>query len=253
MDHRLPLKQIVEAAIMASERPLSVERMMQLFEDSAVPLSDVRAALKEIATDCDARGYELKLVASGYRFQIKKEYGEWVGRLWKEKPTKYSRALLETLALIAYEQPLTRGDIEEVRGVAVSTNIMRTLLEREWVRVVGHRDGPGRPALYATTKDFLDYFNLRSLDDLPDLPAIRGLIEAREEIDFGEASVEVESGQATTDIDEARGKVITMQENIRNRPAAAPAADDANLLPESSTAMKVTPFNRDTRDTGKEP
>ena len=183
---RPPLRQILEAAIMAADQPLSVDGMLQLFEDEAVTRKDIEAALRELAAACADRGLELKALASGYRFQVKAGYGKWVSRLWKEKPPKYSRALLETLALVAYKQPVTRGDIEEVRGVAVSTNIMRTLLEREWVRVVGHRDVPGQPALYATTRAFLDYFNLASLEELPPLAEIQALTSMNAELDLEE-------------------------------------------------------------------
>ena len=169
---------------MASEQPLSIDQIMQLFEGEGPAKADVRTALEEIERNCDERGYELKQVASGYRFQVREKYALWVGRLWKEKPPRYSRALLETLALVAYKQPITRGDIEDVRGVSVSTNIMRTLLEREWVRIVGHRDVPGHPALYATTKEFLDYFNLGSLDELPSLAEIKDLTKVSEELDL---------------------------------------------------------------------
>jgi segregation and condensation protein B len=175
------LKQILEAALFASEEPLTIERMARLFAhgelDSEEGRAQLRAALDELAADAEGRGYELQRVASGYRYQVRQEYAEWVSRLWEEKPPRYSRALLETLALIAYKQPVTRGDIEDVRGVAVSQNIMRTLLERNWIRVVGEREVPGRPSLYGTTKAFLDYFNLSSLDKLPPLPEIRSLIE----------------------------------------------------------------------------
>ena len=149
------LKQIVEGAIMAADQPLSIDQMISLFDKDQPARADVKEVLSEIESDCEGRGFQLKEVASGYRFQVRREYAEWVGRLWEERPPRYSRALLETLALIAYKQPITRGDIEDIRGVAVSTNIMRSLLEREWVRVVGHRDVPGRPAIYATTKTFL--------------------------------------------------------------------------------------------------
>lgn len=175
------IKQIIEAALLASDGPLTVANLTKLFapgelnEDTAT--KDVRAALKSIEEECEARGVELKRVASGYRFQVKQELSEWVSRLWDEKPPRYTRALLETLALVAYKQPVTRGDIEQVRGVSVSQNIMRTLLEREWVKVVGYKEVPGKPALYATTKEFLDYFNLKSLNELPPLPEIRALIE----------------------------------------------------------------------------
>ena len=186
MNDTLPLQQIIEGAIMASEQPLSIDQIMQLFEGEGPAKADVRTALEEIERNCDERGYELKQVASGYRFQVREKYALWVGRLWKEKPPRYSRALLETLALVAYKQPITRGDIEEVRGVSVSTNIMRTLLEREWVRIVGHRDVPGHPALYATTKEFLDYFNLGSLDELPSLAEIKDLTKVSEELDLAD-------------------------------------------------------------------
>ena len=175
------IKQIIEAALLASDGPLTVANLTKLFapgelnEDTAT--KDVRAAIKSIEEDCESRGVELKRVASGYRFQVKQDLSQWVSRLWDEKPPRYTRALLETLALVAYKQPVTRGDIEQVRGVSVSQNIMRTLLEREWVKVVGYKEVPGKPALYATTKEFLDYFNLKSLNDLPPLPEIRALIE----------------------------------------------------------------------------
>lgn len=175
------IKQIIEAALLASDGPLTVANLTKLFapgelnEDTAT--KDVRAAIKGLEEDCESRGVELKRVASGYRFQVKQDLSQWVSRLWDEKPPRYTRALLETLALVAYKQPVTRGDIEQVRGVGVSQNIMRTLLEREWVKVVGYKEVPGKPALYATTKEFLDYFNLKSLNDLPPLPEIRALIE----------------------------------------------------------------------------
>jgi segregation and condensation protein B len=175
------LKQILEAALFASDEPLGMERLVKLFAhgelDSEEGRAQIRATLDELAADAEGRGYELQRVASGWRYQVRQEFSEWVSRLWEEKPPRYSRALLETLALIAYKQPVTRGDIEDLRGVAVSQNIMRTLLERNWIRVVGEREVPGRPSLYGTTKAFLDYFNLKSLDQLPPLPEIRSLIE----------------------------------------------------------------------------
>ncbi|HBO14018.1 MAG TPA: SMC-Scp complex subunit ScpB, partial [Halieaceae bacterium] len=150
------------------------------------PKEDIRAALEEVAARCEDRGFELREVASGFRFQVRQNLGPWVARLWHERPPKYSRALLETLALIAYRQPITRGEIEEIRGVAVSSNIIKTLHEREWIRVVGHRDVPGRPAMYATTRQFLDYFNLKSLDQLPALAEIRDLETLNAELGFSE-------------------------------------------------------------------
>lgn len=171
------LGQIVEGALLAAGRPLSVQRLQALFGDEtdAPTREEITAALEAIAQASEGRGYEVKLVASGYRLQVRQELSPWVSRLWEEKPQRYSRALLETLALIAYRQPITRGEIEEIRGVAVSTNIVRTLTEREWVRVVGHREVPGKPALYATTRGFLDYFNLASLEQLPNLAEVHDL------------------------------------------------------------------------------
>ncbi len=170
------LVQILEGALLAAGEPLSLQRMALLFEENERPSKEeIRAAIKGVEERCEDRGYELVQVASGYRFQVRQDLAAWVGRLWQERPARYSRALMETLSLIAYRQPITRGEIEEVRGVAVSTNIIKTLLEREWVRVVGHRDVPGRPAMYATTRQFLDYFNLKSLDQLPPLAEIKEL------------------------------------------------------------------------------
>ncbi len=172
----LGLKQIVEAALLASDKPLSIDRLGSLFESSGRPQRDeIQRALEELESEYVSRGVELVCVATGYRFQVRQELSPWISRLWEERPPKYSRALLETLAIIAYRQPVTRGDIEEIRGVSVSTNIIRTLAERNWVRVVGHKDVPGRPSLYATTRELLDYFNLRSLAELPSLPEIRAL------------------------------------------------------------------------------
>ena len=170
------LQRIVEGALLAAGKPLTVEDIGALFDESERPGNDVlRAALTTIAEQCSGRGFELREVASGFRFQVIQEVAPWIARLWEEKPQRYSRALLETLALIAYRQPITRGDIEDIRGVAVASNIIKTLLERDWVRVVGHKDVPGRPAMYATTRKFLDYFNLKNLDDLPTLAEIRDL------------------------------------------------------------------------------
>lgn len=178
------LRNILEAALLASDRPLSVDQLKELFTEEERPTKTVvEHLLSLIAEDCATRGFELKLVASGYRFQVKREFAPWVARLWEEKPQRYSRALLETLALIAYRQPITRGEIEEVRGVAVSSNIVRTLQDRGWIRVVGQRDVPGRPAMYATTKEFLDYFNLKALDRLPSLADIRDLDEIGREFE----------------------------------------------------------------------
>lgn len=168
------LEQVIEGALLAAGEPLSVERIQGLYDDRERPSRDeVFAALEAVRQAFEGRGVELVEVAGGWRAQVRASVAPWVARLWQEKPSRYSRALLETLALIAYRQPITRGEIEQIRGVAVSTPIIKTLTERDWVRVVGHREVPGRPALYATTRRFLDYFGLRSLNELPPLAEIR--------------------------------------------------------------------------------
>ena len=169
------LQNVLEAALMTASEPLPMMRLVAMFEpDLDRPDRDqIRTALEKLAAECEGRAVELRQVASGWRLQVRSDYSEWVNRLFEEKPQRYSRALLETLAIIAYRQPITRGEIEDIRGVSVSTGIVKTLQEREWVRVVGHRDVPGRPELLATTRQFLDYFNLKSLSDLPSLAEIK--------------------------------------------------------------------------------
>lgn len=179
------LKQIVEGALLAAGRPLSLDQLQGLFSESEVPeKKDLRDVLSALTEDYEGRGIEVVEVASGFRIQVRSNLSPWISKLWVERPPKYSRALLETLALIAYRQPITRGEIEDIRGVAVSTNIIKTLTEREWVRVVGHRDVPGKPALYATTKEFLDYFNLKGLNELPTLAEIRDLDSINRELEL---------------------------------------------------------------------
>ncbi|WP_293679569.1 SMC-Scp complex subunit ScpB [Thiolapillus sp.] len=181
------LKQIVEAALLASGKAMTLDKILELFDEMERPeKKDLRAVLQELSEDYADRGIEIKEVASGWRIQVSRECAPWVSRLWEEKPGRYSRALMETLALIAYRQPITRGEIEDIRGVSVSTHIMRTLLEREWVRVVGQRDVPGKPSLYGTTREFLDYFGLKSLDELPTLAEIRDLDVINEELNLQE-------------------------------------------------------------------
>ncbi|AOY87879.1 SMC-Scp complex subunit ScpB [Marinobacter salinus] len=194
-EHLLRIQAIAEAALLAAGKPLSVDQLRDLFAEDERPARQVMEHVMVLLEEaCEGRGFELRKVASGYRLQVRQEYAPWVGRLFEEKPQRYSRALLETLALIAYRQPITRGEIEDIRGVTVSSNIIRTLLEREWVRVVGHRDVPGRPAMYATTKQFLDYFNLTGLDQLPPLSEIRDLEEIGREIEKNmQAEIEFES------------------------------------------------------------
>jgi segregation and condensation protein B len=167
------VKDIVEAALFATPQPLSVARIQELFEADERPEAEaVRAVLAELGEEYRARPLQLAETASGFRFQVRAGLSPWIGRLFEEKPGRYSRAALETLAIIAYRQPVTRGEIEDIRGVSVSSGVLRTLLDREWVHAVGHREVPGRPALYATTRRFLDHFGLKSLDELPSLKAL---------------------------------------------------------------------------------
>jgi len=185
MSSEQKLKQIAEAALMAAGKPLTLDELLELFEEEERPeRKAMRAALKALAEEYEDRGVELNEVASGFRIQVRAKLAPWVSRLWVERPPRYSRALMETLALIAYRQPITRGEIEDIRGVSVSSNIVKTLLEREWVRFVGQRDVPGRPSLYATTREFLDYFNLKSLEELPTLAEIRDLDSINRELNL---------------------------------------------------------------------
>jgi segregation and condensation protein B len=266
----IKLKQIIEAALMASGEVLSIERLQLLFDDFDKPKSPaIKQALDSLMDDFSGRGIELVEVASGYRFQVRKDVAPWVTRLWDEKPPRYSRALLETMSLIAYRQPITRGDIEGVRGVAVSSQIIRTLLDREWVRVVGHRDVPGRPAMYATTKKFLDYFSLKSLDELPSLDEIREIDDANQNLDFinaekkasvtreydfdndGDVALRGEEILTETELEleEAQRLVQQVEDNVFNKPseeelAAAREAERqdkaaAEKLAEEATADKL--------------
>jgi segregation and condensation protein B len=175
----MDIKPIVEAILFAAHRPMSVKQIQQVFPELEQPeLSDIQTAINAIIEDYYPRPIELKKVASGYRFQVKAELSPWVARLFEEKPPKYSRALMETLTIIAYRQPVTRGDIEDIRGVSVSSSIIQTLLEREWIKVIGQKPVPGRPSLYGTSKQFLDYFNLSTLTELPTLEEIQQLNES---------------------------------------------------------------------------
>ena len=195
-----PLSQTLEAVLLAAGRPVSVEQMLELFEEHQRPtVEEANAALAELAERCLDRACELREVASGWRLQVRPQHADVVSRLWQERPSRYSRALLETLALIAYRQPITRSEIEDVRGVTVASTIMRTLHERNWVRVVGHREVPGRPELLGTTREFLDYFGLKSLDDLPTLAELRDLDDISVQLEFpGGAPVPGEAGALPT-------------------------------------------------------
>ena len=196
-------KHVIEAVLLASGKPMTLEQLLGVFGDGERPeRSQLRQAIAELRDDYAERGIELVEVASGYRIQVKQSMEPWVSRLTEEKPARYSRALLETLALIAYRQPITRGEIEDIRGVSVSSSIVKTLQEREWVRVVGHRDVPGRPAMYGTTRQFLDYFNLKGLDDLPTLMELRDIDTINVELDLaipGQEAAEAKAGVLSDD------------------------------------------------------
>jgi segregation and condensation protein B len=197
------IKRVVEAILFAANRPMTCKQVQQVFPEIEQPeLQEIQAACEAIMEDYRFRPVELKQVASGYRFQVRQELSRWVSRLFEEKPPKYSRALLETLAIIAYRQPATRGDIEDIRGVSVSSSIIHTLLEREWIRVVAHKEVPGRPALYGTTKQFLDYFNITSLNELPTLQEIKelgvSLDESSLDIDNAQQPMQVKSEEQET-------------------------------------------------------
>ncbi|MDJ0929332.1 MAG: SMC-Scp complex subunit ScpB [Gammaproteobacteria bacterium] len=219
------LKHIIEAALLAAGRPLSLDELRGLFggERSAPPRQDVRAALMALQSDYDGRGLEVKEVASGYRIQVRAAMAPWLAKLWEERPPRYSRALMETLAIIAYRQPVTRGDVEEIRGVSVSTNIIRTLLERAWIRVVGHRDVPGKPEMFGTTREFLDYFGLKNLDQMPTLAELKDLDPVHVQLelpDVDEAAGELAASDApddnVTSIEDARAQT---SESVSPEPA----------------------------------
>ena len=226
------VKMIIEGLLLAAGRPLPLESIAAVFNEEERPENEeLLGVLARIDEECGDRGFELTKVASGYRFQVKQELAEWVGKLWEERPPRYTRALLETLALVAYRQPITRGDIEEIRGVAVSSNIIRTLLDREWIRVVGQRDVPGRPSMFATTKQFLDYFNLESLQQLPALSEIRDIDGGAKDLGF-EAEL-------------AAARVLEMPENAEDD-ASIELSDDEKaemLAEEEAIALSQKPLD----------
>src|SRR5450432_722494 len=204
------VKNVIEAAMLAAGRPLTMDELVSVFDErDGSNAEEVRAAIGALTADYETRGLELLEVASGYRIQIRAAVAQPVARLWQERPAKYSRALLETLALIAYRQPITRGEIEQIRGVAVSTNIVKTLEEREWVRVVGYRDVPGKPALFGTTRMFLDYFNLKSLDELPALTEIRDIEDYDPQLTLGPVAMSaVDSLEDEENVDDATSSTL---------------------------------------------
>ncbi len=228
------LKQIIEGALLAAGRPLSVDSILSLFLDEDQPSRDeIREAVKRLQDDCANRGVELKEVSTGFRYQVKANLAEWIARLWEEKASKYSRATLETLALIAYRQPITRSEIEDVRGVSVSSHIVKSMLEREWIRVIGHRDVPGRPALYGTTKTFLDYFGLKSLSELPPLAELRNIESIERELDFGDKDAEAQNNaQSTALLDAEQGDV---------QPVVVATEDETHFKPEQGADVAELP------------
>jgi segregation and condensation protein B len=204
------VKNVIEAALLAAGRPLAVAELAELFEAHArPPLAEVRTAVEELAAEYQARGIEIKETANGFRVQVRRELAGEISRLWPERPPRYSRAMLETLALIAYRQPITRAEIEAVRGVAVSSDIVKTLLERNWVRVVGTRDVPGHPELLGTTREFLDYFGLKSLDQLPPLAELKAMGDINLQLDLGAgaglAAAQYDAGEPSTPVGEELG------------------------------------------------
>ena len=222
------IRQIVEAAIFTADAPLNRDQLLALFDEQECPTrAELSRQLEQIVADYAGKGVELREVASGFRFQVRKELGYWVSRLWQERPPRYSRAILETLALIAYRQPITRGEIEEIRGVSVSSQIIRSLLERNWVRVVGHRDVPGRPAMFATTREFLDYFDLKSLEELPPLSEIKDLDRVNEELALSDAPLPADQRPSLEDEQEEE---FTGDRQLTNLLDDEPEIDESVLM-----------------------
>ena len=190
------LSEILEALLLSASRPISIDDIVKVFEDPKPSKDEIRKALNQIDQDCLTRGIELKKIASGYRLQVKQSLSQYIAKLWEEKPQKFSKATLETLSLIAYKQPITRGEIEEIRGVAVGTQLIRGLMERGWIKIVGKRDVPGRPSLYSTTKEFLDYFGLQHLRELPELPSLPDLTSIEHELPIDEPDESIDSSKS---------------------------------------------------------
>ncbi|TZF87074.1 SMC-Scp complex subunit ScpB [Cognatilysobacter lacus] len=251
MDQTL-INRIVEAALLAASQPLAVAQLRDLFpDDQPAPAGSIEAALEHLQAECESRGVELVEVATGFRYQVKAEVHGWITRLWTERQTRYTRATLETLALIAYRQPITRGEIEQVRGVTVSSNIIKALEEREWIRVVGHRDVPGRPALFGTTKGFLDYFGLKRLDELPPLSELKDIGELEPQLMFEDASGVVPRMAAGIADTAAGGRdAANDSDGIESNDAAPDDLHDthadasANIQPPSASADASEPDER---------
>ena len=258
------LKNIVEAALLAAGRPLSLEAIQGLFPEIECPdKPELRSALQQLIEDYQGRGIEIAEVSSGWRIQVRETCSPWVSRLWEERPARYSRALMETLALIAYRQPITRGEVEEIRGVSVSTNIIKTLMEREWVRVLGHRDVPGRPALYGTTREFLDYFGLKSLDELPTLAELRDLDEINRELDLSDHETPADPAGRSADAGEGpsvaagnpgAGQAVPAEGDVGHSPTDADGepGNEARRATESGSETPADPAGR-SADAGEGP
>ena len=240
------LKNVIEAALLAAARPVSVSELQQIFDEQTRPTpKEMRAILEALTADYEGRGVTIKETANGFRFQVRNEFSHEVSRLWPDRPKKYSRALLETLALIAYRQPITRAEIEHVRGVAVNPEIVKTLMERNWVRVVGHRDVPGHPELLGTTSEFLDYFSLKSIEDLPPLAELKSLSDLNLQLPLpvngdaaaGAAAVNNEAGNDAA-VDHGEVAVVPAVAGSAEKldAAADDDADDEELTAPGSSA-----------------
>lgn len=245
------IRRIVEAAIMAAPQPLGISQIYALFpDDEPAPVGSVERAISELQKSCDERGVELIEVASGFRFQVKNEVHNWVARLWTERQSKYTRATLETLALIAYRQPITRGEIEQIRGVAVNAQMVKALEDREWIRVVGHRDVPGKPALFGTTKGFLDYFGLKSLDALPPLAELKEIPELDPQLPFDRVPQVAAAAMINIDEDSEQESKEMSDEN-----SEADTNDTTEELNEELKAVEMTTdqkIQHDKNDTNNE-
>jgi len=241
------IKNILEAALLAADYPLSIDHCMKLFEgDLQVPeRSVIKSCIEELQLDCQERGVELVKVASGFRYQTRVDIQTWVARLHAEKTPRYSRALMETLALVVYKQPITRAEIEDIRGVSVSSNIMKVLQEREWVKIVGHKEVPGRPAMFATTKKFLDYFNLQSLNELTTLADIKEFDQIAPELDFGQDLPQAAS-------DESQSAEATDRDAESDTHAVMDQDDSSSQSDESQTVQAVADNLSDDEDDGEE-
>lgn len=259
MDSSL-LKNVIEAALLAAGGPLTVDQFAALFGDQDGPeKQEIRAVIKELQADYEGRGIEITEVASGFRVQVRESMSQWLTKLWEERPPRYSRALMETLAIVAYRQPVTRGDIEDIRGVSVTTNIIRTLLERDWIKVVGHRDVPGKPAMFATTRLFLDYFNLKKLDDLPPLAELAALEPVEVQLQLGTADQVPESQEGQDEQDDDSGEsehVAEVAEDVAESTAEDAAAEvtadseaqSQDFADESAETPEVLSFEDDEED-----